>query len=114
PIGERRACDLRNDCLWGCPLGAIYDARQDLTRLKARANFHLADGAVVAGLEKRPDDWLLRSADGRTFSAPSVLLAAGTLGSTRLVAPLLPAMGEWPLLSNPTLALPALVPAALL
>ena len=44
----RSACDLRNACLWGCPIGAIYDARQDLARLQAHANFRLVDRCLPA------------------------------------------------------------------
>src|SRR4051812_34989697 len=75
-LGERPACDLRNDCLWGCPLGAIYDSRQDLARLGRFGNFRLADGAVVVALERGAGDWQLRCADGRSFSAPRIVLAA--------------------------------------
>ena len=41
------------------------------------------------------------------------MLAAGTLASTRLVAPLLPSQTDWPLLSNPVIAMPLFVPGAL-
>jgi len=110
---ERRACDLRGGCLWGCPLGAIYDARHDLARLMRNTNFEVAEKAEVVGLEKQISGWRVRTADGRGFSAGRVVLAAGTLGSTRLVAPLLPAIPEWRLLSNPVLATPLLMPRAL-
>ena len=35
----RKACDLRNDCLWGCARGAIYDARYDLAKLEGYREF---------------------------------------------------------------------------
>ena len=112
-LGERPGCDLRNDCLWGCPIGAIYDSRQDLARLARHANFRLEDDASVEGVEHGEAGWRLRCADGRRFAAPKLLLAAGTLGSTALAAPLLPAIPDWRLLSNPVIAAPMLLPAGL-
>lgn len=108
----RSACDLRGGCLWGCPVGAIYDARQDLKRLCARAGFRLADGAIVTALARNDGGWRVDLKDGRAFHSRRVLLAAGTLASSRLVAPLLPHIPAWRLLSNPTLATPLLVRGA--
>ena len=113
-LDARAPCDLRGGCLWGCPLGAIYDARSDLTRLALATNFHLAEKAEVIRLEKQEAGWRVFTADGRSFSAAKVVLAAGTLGSTRLVAPHLPVLPEWRLLSNPVVAAPLLMPRALM
>ena len=112
-LDGRPACDLRNDCLWGCPIGAIYDSRQDLARLAVHANFRLEDGAVVEAVDHDGVGWRARTADGREFSASRILLAAGTLGSSRLVARLLPSLEGWTLLSNPVIATPLFLPAAL-
>ncbi|MFO1248261.1 MAG: FAD-dependent oxidoreductase [Alphaproteobacteria bacterium] len=112
PLDGRSACDLRGACLWGCPVGAIYGARQDLKRLRARAGFQLADGAIVTALARDGEGWRVDIKDGRTFRSRRVLLAAGTLASSRLVAPLLPQIPAWRLLSNPTLATPLLVRGA--
>ena len=113
PIADRSACDLRSGCLWGCPIGAIYDARQDLKGLMQHTNFRIAERAEVVKIEKAAAGWCAHTADGRSFIAPKLILAAGTLGSTRLVAPLLDDVPEWRLLSNPVLASPMLVPKAL-
>jgi choline dehydrogenase-like flavoprotein len=112
PLDERGACDLRGACLWGCPIGAIYDARQDLNRLRARDTFRLADGAIVTTLTREEGGWRVDTQDGHSFRAPRIVLAAGALASTRLVAPLLAPIPDWPLLSNPTLATPLLVRGA--
>lgn len=112
PLEGRNACDLRGACLWGCPIGAIYDARQDLNLLRARDTFRLTDGAIVTALAREGDGWRVDTLDGRTFRAPRIVLAAGTLASSRLVAPLLPPIPDWQLLSNPTLATPLLVRGA--
>jgi len=114
PLDGRGVCDLRGGCLWGCPLGAIYDARSDLARLARSRDFHIAEKAEVIRLEKQEAGWRVYAADGRSFSAATVMLAAGTLGSTRLVAPYLPVLPEWRLLSNPVIAAPLLMPRALM
>lgn len=113
PLNGRGACDLRGGCLWGCPLGAIYDARSDLARLVLHRNFRIVEQAEVASLAKQGDIWQAKLRDGRAFSAPRMVLAAGTLGSTRLAAPMLPPIPEWRLLSNPVIAAPLLIPAML-
>lgn len=112
PLEGRSACDLRGACLWGCPIDAIYDARQDLRLLRARGTFQLADGAIVTALAREGEGWRVDTQDGRAFRAPRIVLAAGTLASSRLVAPLLPPIPDWRLLSNPTLATPLLVRGA--
>jgi choline dehydrogenase-like flavoprotein len=109
--GERRACDLSLDCLWGCRRGAIYDARSDLAMLQNRAGFALLEGAVVVQLSPIAQGWCVAIA-GRDepLRAPRVLLAAGTLGSLRLAVPLLDrAHAELRLISSPMLAVPMLV-----
>ena len=110
---DRGACDRRGECLWGCPISAIYDARADLSRLQGQENFRLVDDAVVRDVTRSGAHWTAMMRDGRVFSAPRLVLAAGTLGSTRLVAPLLPAVEDWRLLNNPVIVAPLLVPGAL-
>jgi choline dehydrogenase-like flavoprotein len=110
----REPCDLRKGCLWGCKRGAIYDSRFDLARLAAHAGFRLADGVRVTAVRPVPGGWKLSAQDGRKFRAPRVVLAAGTLATSALVASLLPgAPRVLRLLSNPVLAIPLLVPARL-
>lgn len=112
PYAGRNACDLRNDCLWGCDRGSIYDARSDLNRLKLARTFHLADDAHVVGLVRSSGKWQVLTRDGRRFSAPRVLLAAGIFGTAALVIPLLKnAPNELRLLNNPVLAMPLLARA---
>jgi choline dehydrogenase-like flavoprotein len=111
---DREACDLRKACLWGCKRGAIYDSRFDLARLAAHAGFRLVDGARVTALRPVPGGWELSAQDGRVFRAPRAVLAAGTLATSALVAPLLPNVSAGlRLLSSPVLAIPLLVPGRL-
>jgi choline dehydrogenase-like flavoprotein len=109
--GDRLACDLSRNCLWGCPRGAIYDARSDLALLQKSACFSLLDGALVVRLSPTAQGWsVVIAGRGEPLRAPRIVLAAGTLGSLRLALPLLePARTELRLLSSPLLAVPMLV-----
>ena len=114
-LGTRRPCDLSFGCLWGCERGAIYDARQDLALLRQHANFRLLDATTAVGLARADDGWEIVAAPGdRRLRARRVIIAAGTLGSLRLVAGLLDLTHtSLRLLNSPVMAIPLLVPARL-
>jgi choline dehydrogenase-like flavoprotein len=105
---QRQSCDLRLACLWGCERGAIYDARQDLALLQQHANFELRD-AAARQLAPADGGWDVITAGGERQHAPRLVVAAGTLGSLRLVAPLLPPATELSVLNSPVMAVPLLV-----
>jgi choline dehydrogenase-like flavoprotein len=113
--GARAACDLSFGCLYGCERGAIYDARQDLALLRRHANFRLLDGTTAVRLARADDGWEVTATPGeRRLQAPRLVVAAGTLGSLRLVAPLLDlAHANLRLLNSPVMAVPLLVPKRL-
>lgn len=86
--GERRACDLTGNCLWGCHRRALYSAIEDLKLLKGYANFTHKSGFIVDRVVRAEE---CRAVEGRdtlgyqqTFKAGKIILAAGTLASTRL------------------------------
>ncbi|WP_434715165.1 FAD-dependent oxidoreductase (plasmid) [Rhizobium sp. YTUHZ045] len=110
----RAACDLRGDCLYGCPSGAIYNSRQDLLLLRKSPHFRLLDNMRVVSLTRNAG-WTVATADGSSFSAPRIILAAGVLGTAALLADHLPIEEQGlRLLNSPTLAIPLLSPARLL
>ncbi|MBY3067998.1 FAD-dependent oxidoreductase [Rhizobium laguerreae] len=110
----RAACDLRGDCLYGCPSGAIYNSRQDLLPLRKSPHFRLLDNMRAVSLTRNAG-WTVGTADGSSFSAPRIILAAGVLGTAALLADLLPINEQGlRLLNSPTLAIPLLSPARLL
>ncbi|MBY3197271.1 FAD-dependent oxidoreductase [Rhizobium laguerreae] len=110
----RAACDLRGDCLYGCPIGAIYNSRQDLLPLRKSPHFRLLDNMRAVSLTCNAG-WTVGTADGSSFSAPRIILAAGVLGTAALLADLLPIDEQrLRLLNSPTLAIPLLSPARLL
>jgi choline dehydrogenase-like flavoprotein len=109
---QRQSCDYRLDCLWGCPRGAIYDGRHDLALLRQHGNFALRD-ATAHRLERSEGGWeVVTAGDGR-LRAPRIVLAAGTVGSLHLAAPLLGTVSELRIVNSPVLAMPLLVPRRL-
>jgi choline dehydrogenase-like flavoprotein len=113
--GDRHACNLSLACLWGCGRGAIYDARYDLVQLARSPVFELIDDTIASTLDFDGSTWRILSRTGRSFAAPRVLLAAGTIGTLQLVAPLLADRGvsSLRLLSCPVQVMPMLVPCCL-
>jgi choline dehydrogenase-like flavoprotein len=109
---QRQSCDLRLGCLWGCERGAIYDARQDIALLRQHANFELR-GAVAQRLVGTDGGWDVITTGGERLHAPRLVVAAGTLGSLRLVAPLMQPAAELRVLNSPVMAVPLLVPSRL-
>ena len=108
--GAREACDLAGLCLWGCPTGATWSAAFDLPQLRARPGVVWDPGWSAQRLDRNARggwDVQVCAEDGvhRTLHAQYVLLAAGTLASTRLA---LAALQDPParvrLLSNPMAA----------
>jgi choline dehydrogenase-like flavoprotein len=109
---QRQACDLRLGCLWGCERGAIYDARQDVALLRQHAGFALRDDTAHR-LDRTEAGWEVIAASGARLRARRVILAAGTLGSLHLVAPLIGPTADLRLLNSPVMVMPLLVPRRL-
>lgn len=106
-LQERRGCDLSGTCLWGCERGALYSARSDLQQLQRRVGFSYRPGFVVERVMAGPDDVAVvgqESGAGARVRARRVLLAAGTLASTRLALEAIDHRAPVPLQSCPTAA----------
>lgn len=105
---ERLACDLRGMCLWGCRRHATWSASHDLNRLRRMPNARVEEGVVAIELRREAEGWMVRGrSDGeeRLYRAEKVLLAAGTVASTRLALDALESPPESVrLLSNPMAA----------
>lgn len=115
--GERKACNLSGNCLWGCSRQSLYCATVDLALLKCQPGFEYRSGLVVEKLVEKPGiGWELNCSSGvdsLQFMADTVLLAAGTLATTRLALNAISYRGKRPLLSCPTAAFLAWVPSLL-
>jgi len=101
----RRACTRSGFCLWGCAEDALYSARQDLRALRRFPGFAYAGGAIVDRLERDGDHWRVRDgADRIVARARRVVLAAGTLATTRIALRTLGDLTAAPLLTLPAAA----------
>lgn len=110
--GERAACVLCKGCLWPCAGGSIYASLHDLALLRAMPGFALIDDFYVERIERVSLGMLAHSAGG-SISARRILLAAGTLGTTRILLESLGLHGQAVrMLSNPLLAMPLWLPGA--
>lgn len=86
-LGERKACDLSGTCLWGCHRKSLYSAAGDLAALVRHPNFHYLPGFIVEKIASEPHARTIfgRDKSGHaSFHARRLILAAGTLASTRL------------------------------
>jgi hypothetical protein len=91
---------------------ADFFGRSGTIELKRSNTLRLVDNAQAIGLAQVPGGWQVPGC--RRFSAPRIVLAAGTLGTAALVIPLLSnATTELRLLNNPVLAMPILLPRRL-
>ncbi|MDO7898344.1 FAD-dependent monooxygenase [Pseudomonas citrulli] len=106
PLGERKACDLSGNCLWGCQNQALYSAAQELRTLKQYPGFQHVQGFLVDELLRQPDGtWVITDRHAsRRVGAKRLLLAAGTLASTRLALKSLNHTAAVRVLSSPTAA----------
>jgi len=91
-LGERPACHACGRCLWGCPSDAFYTPSVTLRECLRDARFEYRKGWLAARVEfdgsGRACGVALRSLDrAREESLPAVavVLAAGALGSSRIV-----------------------------
>jgi choline dehydrogenase-like flavoprotein len=108
-MGERKACSLSGNCLWGCANRSIYSASEDLQILQKNKNFRLVSGAIVENFISGENGWVVFSQDITNkkhykFTASKVILAAGTLATTRLALKHLGIKTPTTLLSSPTAA----------
>ena len=105
----RRACTRSGFCLWGCAEGSLYTARYDVRALAARENFLHLPGLVVDRLERVGEFWnvcgqRLATGSGEMRRARIVVLAAGTLATTRIAMRSLPDHRQAALLGSPSAA----------
>ena len=114
---SRRACTYDHACMWGCSRRSVYNSALDLAELEQRSHFEVRDGCWVRSVRRDGGVHVVSAVDQRSgepvvFKAPLVILAAGALGSTRLVLDHLGRYGsERRLLSSPAAAAAWALPA---
>lgn len=83
----RKACDISGNCLWGCHRKALYSATNDLFSLLKYENFYYQQGFLVDKVESNQDVLFIEGMHDKNKSmitAKKIILAAGTLATTRL------------------------------
>lgn len=108
-VAGRQACNLSGNCLWGCRRHSMYSSTDDLPELRKHENFSELSGFVVDGLTRYDSYWAvdgqtIPSDERRSITASQIVLAAGTLATTRLALKTLNHRLPVPLLSCPTAA----------
>lgn len=100
-LGERPACHACGRCLWGCPSDALYTPSLTLRaclrdpRFDYRAGWLATHALLDAG--GRATGVVARSLDGareERFAARALVLAAGALGTSRILLESLARAGE--------------------
>lgn len=110
PFAGRGACELCDACLWGCRHGSIWNATYDLATLAVHPNLEHRPGVIVERIESIDGGWRV-VAGSVTLAARRVVLAAGTLASTRLALQFERRYDEpIPLLCSPTAAFALCLP----
>lgn len=114
----RKACDNSGNCLWGCHRRALYCSADELPALQRHANFRYERGLIVEAVERQEERWSVsgsraNSGEHWTVTSRKVILAAGTLATTRLALASLKNTRATPLLSCPTAAFLLWLPSQL-
>jgi hypothetical protein len=105
----RYGCNRCSNCLWGCIRGSLYSAANEFESLRKYQNFNEASGLLVDEIESKDGLNLIHCEDlnkGNTkaIRAKRVLVAAGTLATTRIIFNSLKFTERVALLSCPTAA----------
>ncbi len=87
----RNGCTQHGRCLWGCPSESLWTPSQALRLLREQPGFTYVPGVFVTHLEAG-DDGLVTKVHGRRldggapvqYAAERTVLAAGTLGSSKI------------------------------
>ena len=112
--GDRGACKNCGLCLWGCSHRSIYNSVFELKELRRYPNFDFRPYTKAAKLGSNQDLNFVETigpVQSRRLSAPIIVLAAGTIATTSLVARKIGYLGRpIRLLSNPAAAIAFIVP----
>lgn len=104
-LDGRGACDISGNCLWGCSRHALYSASYDIEKLKGFSAFHYEPGCIVESISHAGGAWSINGlcrGKWHSVTARRIVLAAGTLATTRLALKLIGYDGVVPLQSCPS------------
>jgi choline dehydrogenase-like flavoprotein len=105
--GERKACDTSGSCLWGCHRNALYSATVDIAKLMKYENFYYRSGFIIEEIGHYQGILSVQGTDfdnTRRVTSKRIMLATGTLATTRLALKALNYYDVRCLQSSPTAA----------
>lgn len=85
-------CRQCGQCLHGCPWSLIWSATKQVERLKSHPNFTHRPGQLVRGFVEDENGITLHLASGENLRGTRAYLAAGVLGTARILLASLPAL----------------------
>ena len=105
----RQACKLSGNCLWGCHQRSLYSSIDELPMLTAYSNFKIIKGLIVDRIDPEGGGWSIsgrrqNNNEKQIEHGKILILAAGTLASTRIVLTALNSKERVRLLFTPTAA----------
>lgn len=108
-FGDRQACDLSGTCLWGCARRSLFSSVDQLPLLREYPHYQEISGGLVQQITSGDECVTvsgknIQSSQSFSVTARKVILAAGSLASTRLVLQALQHPDPVPVLSAPTAA----------
>lgn len=117
-LAGRKACNSSGNCLWGCSRRALYSAADELIHLKRYSNFKHESGFVVDEIVRMENCLLVQgsqreSRSRKSISTRKIVMAAGTLATTRLALKALNLHKPVQVLSCPTAAFLLWIPRLL-
>ena len=114
---NRFACNLSGNCLWGCDRGSLYTSSTDIPTLKRYKNFVHMPGCIAERVSRTSGYPTLEyvTADGtsKVIAARKIVLAAGTLATTRLALQAIEHRKTITVQSNPSAAFLLWIPGML-
>jgi choline dehydrogenase-like flavoprotein len=108
-FNSRMPCNSCGNCLYGCSRQSMYSSLYDLNDLRKYNNFQYVSGFLVENLVKDSYSWKVEGINLKdklksTLTSEKLILAAGTLATTRLVLNFLKIKSKIPLYSCPSAA----------
>lgn len=103
----REACNSDGNCFWGCAKRSMYSAVDEVNILNKFHNFQIKKGYLVESIVGEAGNWrievkCLENKELYSFHGKKILIAAGTIASTRLALKTLRYHDPISMLSCPT------------
>lgn len=90
-MGDRKKCDYRGRCLWGCPNGSLYTPSHTLKECRQYENFTYAQGMQASHFRFDSRNRIMAvvaepagGGEPREYPVDRLVLAAGALCSTKI------------------------------